>query len=100
MEQEEINKKFREIFNRSFEEGRDRLRLLMRRTVAYQKFWPEGDLSMTPNDFALVSFFACLGAGQVEEFINRVPPEKKLNVLDVEYEEVLNKIENHGKEGK
>ena len=89
-QQEEIEKRFTELFGLTYEEGVKRLKCLIRRTITFQRFEPGGMLSMTERDFGIVAFFACLGAGYIEELgIPKLPP---MNVLDAEYEEILDRV--------
>ena len=87
----EIEGKFEELFGMSYEVGLERLRLLIRRTVSFQRFSPGGNLSMTEKDFGLVAFFACIGAGYIEELgLPKLPEPKTPSssvVIDAEFEE-------------
>lgn len=97
-QQEEIEKRFEELFNLTYEEGINRLKVLIRRTITFQRFEPGGTLSMIERDFGLVAFFACIGAGYIEELgISKLPEPK--NTLDAEYEEILTRIKKAGNEG-
>jgi hypothetical protein len=93
MSKEVIETRFEELFGISYERGLERLRVLLRRSVNFQKFtgminnMEISRISMSERDFGIFAFFACLGAGVVEELGISSLPETTEEIIDAEFVE-------------
>lgn len=90
---QDIEDRFEEIFGISYERGLKRLRDLLRRSVNFSKFTLDfgnidvSKISMSECDFGIFAFFACLGAGYVEELGISLLPETTEEIIDADFTE-------------
>jgi len=94
MNRSEMKARFQEIFKISYEEGVDRLKLLLRRSVDFTVISSVIDnvesskVSMNERDFGIFAFFSCLGAGFIEELGVDMLSEKQEEFIEAEFEEI------------
>lgn len=89
----QIKERFYEVFGYSYARGVDRLETLIKRSINFDRFVPTTSvdysrISISEKDFALITFFAYVGTGHLEELgIPPLPAKEPETLVDVEYKE-------------